>query len=107
MDHKASPPLAGRLRCLHTAAESYIQKVLPTDPNETPNGKLAHISIVTRISYSESGMPYLAEDETFDAVLTAVVKAEFPRLAMMALVRLDRAAKAAEADAALSKEMAE
>lgn len=96
MDQPRIPPQAGLLRKQHALAEQYVQKILPADPQEAATGKLAYVSVDTKISYTESGVPRTAHCEAFDAALARIIRAEFDRLAMMALVQMHRAAQVDE-----------
>lgn len=96
MDQPRTPPQTGLLRRQHALAEQYIQKVLPADPREAATGALAYVSVDTKISYTESGVVRTAHCEAFDAALARIIRAEFDRLAMMALVQMHRAAQGGE-----------
>jgi hypothetical protein len=96
MDQPRTSPQTGLLRKQHTLAEQYVQKILPADPREAATGTLAYVSVDTKISYTESGVARTAHCEAFDAALARIIRAEFERLAMMALVQMHRAAQVDE-----------
>jgi hypothetical protein len=96
MDSSRTGHNIGALRQHYAQAEQYVQKILPAQPQEETHGALLYVSVATEISYTEGSMKGIADCLVFDAALSAVIRAEFPKLASKALARMERTASEAE-----------